>query len=142
MDSINKIVEYSTIPGTSRHHWGTEIDLIDGAVQRPEGDVLLEEHFHGEGAFCRMKEWMNENANSYGFYEAYTNTPERKGFKYEPWHFSYAPLSKPMLKAYQNLNIKSIIENIEIQGSDYLTATFIEDYIKYHILDINPILLP
>lgn len=142
IDAIHKITEYSTIPGTSRHHWGTDIDLINGNVTQRPKDVLLENHFHGEGVFCQMKEWMNENANYFGFYEVYTNNPGRKGFKYEPWHFSYAPLSKPMLKAYQNLNMKSIIKDSDIQGSDYLTTPFIEDYIKNHILDIKPILLP
>ena len=27
--AINEIIRFSTIPGTSRHHWGTEIDIID-----------------------------------------------------------------------------------------------------------------
>ena len=26
-ENIKKIIEYSTLPGTSRHHWGTDIDL-------------------------------------------------------------------------------------------------------------------
>ena len=30
IDAINEIVRFSTIPGTSRHHWGTDIDIIDG----------------------------------------------------------------------------------------------------------------
>src|SRR5690606_20960405 len=27
--TIEKIIEYSTIPGTSRHHWGTDLDIIE-----------------------------------------------------------------------------------------------------------------
>mgnify|MGYP000361024788 CR=1 FL=1 len=27
--AIKEIIRFSTIPGTSRHHWGTEIDIID-----------------------------------------------------------------------------------------------------------------
>ncbi len=139
--AINKIIEYSTIPGTSRHHWGTDIDLIDSAVQRPN-NVLLEKHYIDEGVFCRMKEWMDQNASKFDFYEVYTNTPGRKGFKYEPWHFSYAPLSKPMLKTYLNIDILALIKNLNIQGSTHFSNQFIEDYIKNHILDIHPILLP
>ena len=26
---MNEIMRFSTVPGTSRHHWGTEIDIID-----------------------------------------------------------------------------------------------------------------
>ena len=43
-EAIKKIVEYSTLPGTSRHHWGTDVDLIE-ENKKVEGDVLLEEHF-------------------------------------------------------------------------------------------------
>ncbi|MDH3796604.1 MAG: M15 family metallopeptidase, partial [Flavobacteriaceae bacterium] len=39
--AIDKIIEYSTIPGTSRHHWGTDIDIIDGNAPA-EGDVLVQ----------------------------------------------------------------------------------------------------
>ena len=40
LDAIEKIIEYSTIPGTSRHHWGTDIDIIDG-YPKTSGDVLV-----------------------------------------------------------------------------------------------------
>src|SRR5690606_3864654 len=33
--AIMKIIEYSTIPGTSRHHWGTDLDIIDANAPRP-----------------------------------------------------------------------------------------------------------
>ena len=28
-EALQKIIEYSTLPGSSRHHWGTDIDIID-----------------------------------------------------------------------------------------------------------------
>ncbi len=140
-EALEKIIEYSTIPGTSRHHWGTDIDIIDGAAKRPK-DVLLARHYHGDGPFCEMKEWMNENAASFGFYEVYTNDPERSGFEYEPWHFSYAPISIPMLKAYKQLDLKALLQEEKLKGSEYFTDDFITRYRKQNILDINPVLLP
>ena len=136
MDAIKKIVEYSTIPGTSRHHWGTDLDLIDGNAPRPK-DVLVAKHFHGEGPFCKMKEWMDQHAESFGFIEVYTDNPKRKGFKYEPWHFSYAPVSVPMLKAYRKLNLKSILEQEKIEGNTYFSDEFLSKYWNENILDIN-----
>ena len=140
-EAIEKIIEYSTIPGTSRHHWGTDIDIIDGAAKRPK-NVLQAQHFHGDGPFCELKEWMNKNAASYGFYEVYTNDPERTGFEYEPWHFSYAPVSIPMLKAYKQLDLKALLQEEKLKGSEYFTDDFITRYRKQNILDINPVLLP
>ena len=46
--NIHKIIEYSTLPGTSRHHWGTDVDIIDGATPK-EGDALVSKTVHGTG---------------------------------------------------------------------------------------------
>jgi LAS superfamily LD-carboxypeptidase LdcB len=140
IDAIEKIIEYSTIPGTSRHHWGTDLDLIDGNTARPK-NVLQPEHFHGKGPFCKLKEWMDLHSESFGFFEVYTDNPLRKGFKYEPWHFSYAPVSKPMLSAYRQLDIKAILLEEKIKGAAYFSEAFISDYVSQQILDINPKLL-
>ncbi|WP_299189159.1 M15 family metallopeptidase [uncultured Aquimarina sp.] len=140
INTIKKIIEYSTIPGTSRHHWGTDIDIVDGTPKQPKG-LLLEENFHEEGPFCKFKEWMDIHANSFGFYLVYTNKKNRKGFKYEPWHYSYAPLSIPMLKSYKKLDIKNELQNANLLGSNYFTVEFIQQYITENVLDINPKLL-
>ena len=141
IDAIKKIIEYSTIPGTSRHHWGTDIDIIDGSVSPRPKSVLQPELFHGKGAFCALKDWLNIHANSFGFYEVYTNNANRKGFKYEPWHFSYAPVSIPMLQAYKKLDVQQIMLEEKIEGATHFTTEFITQYTAENILDINPKLL-
>ncbi len=139
--AIQKIIDYSTIPGTSRHHWGTDIDIIDANVPKP-ANVLQPENFHGKGAFCKLKDWLNTNAKTYGFYEVYTDNANRKGFKYEPWHFSYAPVSIPMLKAYkEQIDVKKMLNEEKIKGSTHFSDEFIAKYLKENILDINPELL-
>ena len=46
-----------------------------------------------------------------------------------------------MLMSYKNLDIKSILQQEKIAGSEHFTDSFIEKYIKEHMLDINPELL-
>lgn len=134
--AIEKIVEYSTIPGTSRHHWGTDLDVVPENTLQLE-DELLEEHFNPGGPFHSFKLWLDKRANSFGFYEVYTPDPNRKGFKYEPWHFSYKPLSKKYLKAYQKIDIAQILRS-SLMGGQHFTDAFINQYIEQNILDINP----
>lgn len=141
LEAIKKIIEYSTIPGTSRHHWGTDVDIIDGAVPRPDS-VLEARHFEGNGPFCPLKEWLNKHAASFGFFEVYTDLPDRKGFKYEPWHFSYAEIAVPMLKAYLDLDIAGVVREENILGSEHFTKEFVSSYRNEHIMDINPTLIP
>ena len=137
--AIDEIIKFSTIPGTSRHHWGTDIDIIDGSYFG-EGDLLIAENFKKNGIFFKVKKWLNENSESFGFFIVYNDDNERKGFEHEPWHFSYLPVSKEILKSFIKSDLKKVIQNNEIEGSEYFTNEFIEKYIKEHILDINKIL--
>ena len=140
LDAIHKIIEYSTIPGTSRHHWGTDIDLIDLNTDQPK-DVLQTVHFDENGPFCKLREWLENRATDFGFYIVYTNEKNRKGFKYEPWHYSYAPISKSMLEAYRKLPLREILQELRVVGSLHINSDFIQKYINENILDINPVLL-
>jgi LAS superfamily LD-carboxypeptidase LdcB len=140
LEAVDEIIKYSTIPGTSRHHWGTDADLVDGS-KRAEGDLLVPEKFEAGGPFEDFKTWMDAHSESYGFYLVYTDNPKRRGFKYEPWHYSYAPLSIPMLTTYRKMNILKILEKDDFLGSEHLTTGFIRNYITDNVLDINPDLL-
>ncbi len=139
--AIEKIIEYSTIPGTSRHHWATDLDIIQAGTG-VTSNVLDPDKFHGTGPFCELKAWLDKHAESFGFYEVYTNDYGRKGFNYEPWHFSYAPLSIDYLKDYKKLDIAQILQQNKLLGSEAFTSAFIEKYRTENILDINPKLVP
>lgn len=140
LEAIDKIIEYSTIPGTSRHHWGTDIDVVDG-YRQVEGDVLVPEKFGADGPFEDFKLWMDEHSETYGFYLVYTDEPKRRGFKYEPWHYSYAPISIPMLEQFRSKNITSLLQKEDFYGSEHFTNGFLKSYIQNNILDINQVLL-
>jgi len=136
-NAIDKIVEYSTLPGTSRHHWGTDIDIIDGSKKQPK-DVLNTANYEKGGVYSNLKKWMNKNASKFGFHLVYTKKNTRKGFKYEPWHYSYKKISKPMLKQFLTIDFSSFINSNNLAGYKSITPYFVEKYTKEHILDINP----
>lgn len=82
-----KILEYSSMPGSSRHHWGTDVDLND----------LNDAHFQsGEGK--KTYEWLRKHASEYGFCQPYSpKGPDRpEGYNEEKWHWSYMPVSKKL----------------------------------------------
>ncbi|AEE18531.1 D-alanyl-D-alanine carboxypeptidase-like protein [Dokdonia sp. Hel_I_63] len=137
--AIEKIIQYSTIPGTSRHHWGTDIDIVD-ATPKVSGGLLIPSKFHGNGPFCKFKEWMDNNANTYGFYLVYTDNQNRNGFNYEPWHYSFKSLSLDYLNKYQELPIKSKLQSAKLLGSEHFTEAFIDRYLQHNVMDINPAL--
>ncbi len=134
--SIEKIIEYSTLPGTSRHHWGTDIDIID-AEPPEEGDVLLPHKFHDNGPYNTLREWMETHAQDYGFFLPYNRDKNRSGFKYEPWHYSFAPKSIPMLRQYLELDHAQLILTADLNGAECLGKEFLNSYIKSHVMGID-----
>ncbi len=82
-----KILEFSSMPGSSRHHWGTDIDL----------NALSDAYFlKGEG--MKIFEWLSAHAHEYGFCRPYTaKGPDRpNGYFEEKWHWSYQPVAKQL----------------------------------------------
>ncbi len=97
-----EILEYSSMPMTSRHHWGTDIDIND-----------LNNSYFESGQGQKEYEWLKANANEFGFYQPYTNKSlnGRMGYNEEKWHWSYMPLAGPYL-AYYNRHVT----NSDISG--------------------------
>ncbi|WP_346881109.1 M15 family metallopeptidase [uncultured Algibacter sp.] len=85
-----KILEFSSMPTTSRHHWGTDIDINN-----------LNNSYFEKGQGKTEYDWLVNNANKYGFYQVYTTKGAgRTGYNLERWHWSYLPLSSQYLEVY------------------------------------------
>lgn len=94
LSRAQRILQYSSMPGTSRHHWGTDFDIND----------LSNAYFEsGEGK--ALYRWMQKNAGSYGFFQPYTgyNKYRDAGYREEKWHWSYYPLAQRFQRAYNHV---------------------------------------
>lgn len=90
VDKTKDILQYSSMPGTSRHHWGTDVDF---------NSVAPGWFAKGEGK--KLYDWLIANAATYGFAQTYTSKSNgRTGYEEEKWHWSYMPISRDMLKQY------------------------------------------
>lgn len=117
------ILEYSSMPMTSRHHWGTDIDLND-----------LNNSYFESGQGLKEYNWLKENANDFGFYQPYTDKSlnDRTGYNEEKWHWSYLPLAKQYLKYYN-----SNISNSDISGFDGSDLAEEIDMVKNYVNGIS-----
>ena len=95
------ILKYSSMPGTSRHHWGTDIDL----------NAFENNWFeHGEGQ--QVYAFLVENGSAFGFCQPYSpKGPDRRdGYEEERWHWSFMPtVSKLMRLAKDSLTNDMIV---------------------------------
>lgn len=92
VDAVEHILRYSSMPGTSRHHWGTDIDINS-----------LEPAYFTTAKGAKELAWLRANAHNYGFAEVYSprTTGRSTGYQPEPWHWSYMPLASSYLTQYK-----------------------------------------
>jgi len=123
VERAREILRFSAMPGTSRHHWGTDIDL----------NSLVNSHFEsGQGK--RVYEWLQQNAAQFGFCQPYTAQGANRngGYEEEKWHWSYKPVSELYLEAF-----KQSVAYEQITGFDgWETASQI-GVIERYVLDVN-----
>lgn len=104
------ILRWSAIPGASRHHWGTDLDVIDKDAV-PEGHHVELRPSEVQGMFAPFYEWLGkriERNESFGFFRPYKD--ELGGVNPEAWHLSYAPVSVSFLETY---HLDTFVQNLE-----------------------------
>lgn len=95
---VETILWWSALPGASRHHWGSDCDVIDRAALPPGvAPQLVPAEFAQGGPFARLDAWLEANMRRFGFFRPYVQ--DRGGVSPEPWHLSYAPVALPAAEA-------------------------------------------
>jgi len=127
---LEAILSWSAVPGGSRHHWGSDIDVVDAAAV-PEGYQvqLVPEEYASSGIFARLSAWLDEHATQFGFFRPYR--ADRGGVMPEPWHLSYAPVSLPALEQLSLANLRKVLESSPIEGKSQVLARLPEIYTRF-----------
>jgi LAS superfamily LD-carboxypeptidase LdcB len=119
-----RILRWSSMPGTSRHHWGTDIDLND-----------LNNAYFENGQGKKTYDWLTANAATFGFCQVYSkkgaNRPE--GYEEEKWHWSYLPVSRELTNLYREK-----LSNGDIKGFTGSESAELIDIKTKYVLGISP----
>ena len=127
---VDAIACWSAVPGASRHHWGSEIDVIDVAAM-PEGyrvELVPSETAPG-GVFHALHCWLDANMARYGFFRPYRTF--RDGVHPEPWHLSYAAVSLPALPALTPELLAEAISASDLLGKNIVLERVREFHRRY-----------
>jgi zinc D-Ala-D-Ala carboxypeptidase len=118
VEKVKDIMQYSSMPGTSRHHWGTDIDLNS-----------LNNTYFESGKGANDYNWLKANAERFGYYQVYAKKDSgRTGYSDEKWHWSYMPLASQFLEQYNQL-----VTNESIQGFSGSDAAIKIDAVKTYV---------
>jgi LAS superfamily LD-carboxypeptidase LdcB len=133
---VNAILRWSALPGASRHHWGTDIDVFDKKVT--DGGYrlrLVPQEAEANGPFATFSRWLETEMAAHGFFRPYA--VDRGGVSPEWWHLSYAPLSQSYYDAFDLALFRQTIDGSTMELKAVVQARLPEIFQKY-VRNINP----
>jgi LAS superfamily LD-carboxypeptidase LdcB len=127
------IMRWSALPGASRHHWGTDIDVYDFATT-PEGYQveLIPAEVDAGGMHGAMHEWLDDriaSGTSFGFYRPYDR--DRGGVAPERWHLSYAPVAQACEALLTEDVLRDTIAAGDLRLADVILHHLPELYVRF-----------
>ncbi len=134
------ILRWSALPGASRHHWGTDLDVCDAAAT-PEGYAieLIPEEVNAGGMFGPLHEWLDERiaaGSSFGFFRPYDE--DRQGVAPERWHLSYAPVATAYAEQLTTDVLRAAVERADIYIKETVLLQLDEIHERF-VINVNPL---
>jgi len=129
-ERVDAILAWSALPGASRHHWGTDLDVYDRAAlpdgARPE---LVPAEYAPGGPSARLDLWLAAHAHEYGFFRPYMT--DRGGVGFEPWHISYAPVAQRCIAQLDAAVLREALASAAIEGLAEVQVRLDELLLRY-----------
>ncbi|MEP7382401.1 MAG: M15 family metallopeptidase [Gemmatimonadota bacterium] len=138
-DLVVAIMRWSALPGASRHHWGTDLDVYD-AASTPAGYELqlIPAEVDSGGMHGALHEWLDgriASGNAWGFYRPYDH--DRGGVAPERWHLSHAPIASAYLAALTPELLRGAIGAGDVQLADVVLGE-LDDLYQRFVTNIDP----
>jgi LAS superfamily LD-carboxypeptidase LdcB len=127
---VEAICWWSALPGASRHHWGSDFDVMDRAAL-PEGyqfQVVPAEYAPG-GPFARLTTWLDAHMHGFGFFRPYDT--DRGGVRPEPWHLSHAAVAARAERALDPGALREVLSAVNIDGRAEILAGLDAHFASY-----------
>jgi zinc D-Ala-D-Ala carboxypeptidase len=128
---VEAVMSLVSVPGLSRHHWGTELDISEASIR---GQLVNVEPDTPERVL-KFYAWMQKNAPQYGFCQVYLG--HNGSVHNEPWHWSFLPYSKIYQKQFMSIKDFKRIFDVNVEDVDYLMKNF-NRILKDEKNSINP----
>ena len=134
MEKYKAISLWSALPGLSRHHWGTDLDIFSAkAISQGHKVELIPDEFSTKGVCGELNNWLDKNLSKYGFFRPYLKY--QQGISEEPWHISHIASSEIILKDYPFEQCLETLNQSDIKSRPFILDVF-EHYCERYFLNI------
>ena len=132
IDKVHAIMRYTALPGASRHHWGTDIDIVDTSLMDENYSVQLTvAETCNDGVCAAFYSWLDgyQHDAEYQFKRPYS--VDTGGIAVEPWHLSHRGTVAPFETALTPALVKAAISEQDLVLKATVLANFDELYERY-----------
>ncbi|MGB0894535.1 MAG: M15 family metallopeptidase [Parashewanella sp.] len=133
---VKAILTWSALPGASRHHWGTDLDVFDAASISKQKLQLIPQEYHPNGPCYQLANWLQQHAHEFGFFFPYQ--AGKSGVSPEPWHISYAPIAGEYLNLFKPEHLEFILaqHNILLKNEILTQLPYLVQNYVFNIADV------
>jgi LAS superfamily LD-carboxypeptidase LdcB len=128
-ERIYAILHWSALPGGSRHHWGTEIDIYD-ARALPKGQKLELSVRESQTLFVEFYCWLDEYLQEQDAFVRPYLKPD-SAIACEPWHLSYRPIASQYERSLSLAKLTEQLRMADLELFDVLEAELPSIFSRY-----------
>jgi LAS superfamily LD-carboxypeptidase LdcB len=133
---VQAVLTWSALPGASRHHWGTDFDVIDArAVPAGYRPRLVPEEYASGGVFARLNEWLTGHAAEYGFFRPYATW--RGGVQPEVWHLSHAQVAGIAQSAFSVEVLREALDAADLEARAAVERR-LPEIVERYVRNVDP----
>lgn len=127
---VRAIMSTVSVPGLSRHHWGTELDISEETLR----GQLVKIKPDTPQKVIDFYQWMEQNAPRFGFCKVYLGN--KGSIMDEPWHWTYFPFARVYEQQFMEIKDFSKVWDIKVDDVDYIMRNF-RSILKKQIRSVN-----
>lgn len=126
---------WSALPGTSRHHWGTDFDIfLSEPIAHGHNVELVQSEFDNGGVCEPLNHWLDKHLTEFDFYRPYSEY--RGGVCPEPWHISYRPVAETLLNEIRATEVALLVRQCNLPGGETLLNE-LQDYLQNYVFNVR-----
>ncbi|WP_076920104.1 M15 family metallopeptidase [Pseudoalteromonas sp. SK18] len=136
IEKCTAIMLYSALPGASRHHLGTDLDIFDKSAVSDDYELQLtpDEYQHG-GPFAELSQWLDTHLAEFGFYRPYQH--DLGGVAPELWHISHIAQSEQLMSHLSLEVLHNCIKESDLLGKDAILTHLPALYERF-VINVSP----
>ncbi|QCZ93890.1 M15 family metallopeptidase [Salinimonas iocasae] len=134
IEKLHAILTWSALPGGSRHHWGTDIDVYDKdtVVKRHCDFNLVDAEYRNDGPCAALADWLSVHAQTYGFFRPFLEW--RGGVACELWHLSHQQTAATFEQSRNCSALADTLRRCDMEGKQ-IVIKHIETLYEQYVLN-------